>query len=59
MPGWMRTIAVSAGEMGDIVVRGGIWRNSRWRDDVAGGVLLGIGVVGYTVGVLILARTER
>ena len=61
MPEWMRTIgSISPVKWGILSFEGGIWRNFTLAEMMLPvGVLLGIGVVGYTVGVIILTRADR
>ena len=61
MPEWMRTIgSISPVKWGILSFEGGIWRNFTLAEMMLPvGVLLSIGVVGYTVGVIILTRADR
>ena len=61
MPGWMRAIgSISPVKWGILSFEGGIWRNFTLAEMMLPvGILLGIGVVGYTIGVLILTRADR
>jgi ABC-2 type transport system permease protein len=61
MPEWMRTIgSISPVKWGILSFEGGIWRNFTLSEmALPVGILLGIGVVGYTIGVILLIRADR
>jgi len=61
MPPWLRTIgAISPVHWGILSIEGGVWRNfSPSEMLLPAGILLFIGVVGFSVGVTILARMDK
>lgn len=61
MPDWLKTIGmISPVRWGILSFEAGIWRGFTLSEMMLpAGILLGIAVVGYTLGVIILARTER
>jgi len=61
MPQWLRTIgSISPVRWGILSIEGGIWRNfSPSEMLLPAGILLAIGVIGFSIGVTILAKMDR
>jgi ABC-2 type transport system permease protein len=61
MPSWLRTIgSISPVRWGILSIEGGIWRNfSASEMLLPAGILLLIGVVGFSIGVTILAQMDK
>lgn len=61
MPDWLKVVGmISPVKWGILSFEAGIWRGFTLSEMMLPvGILLGIAVVGFTVGVIILARTER
>jgi ABC-2 type transport system permease protein len=61
MPQWLRTIgSISPVRWGILSIEGGIWRNfSPSEMLLPAGILLLIGVIGFSIGVTILAKMDR
>jgi ABC-2 type transport system permease protein len=61
MPDWLKTIGmISPVKWGILSFEAGIWRGFTLSEMMLPvGILLGIAVVGFTAGVIILARSER
>lgn len=61
MPSWMLTLSkISPVRWGIISLEGAIWRGYSYAEMMpAVGILIGIGVVGYAIGVWILTRSDQ
>jgi len=60
MPGWMQTASnVSPVKWGILAIEGGIWRGFSMADELRPcAVLVGVGVAGFVVGSMILAKKD-
>jgi ABC-2 type transport system permease protein len=60
MPGWLLTIShFSPVKWSILAIEGGIWRGFTFSEMLLPvGMLLGIGVVCYSLGVVILSRSD-